>query len=134
MNKKVLIVLIIIIILIVLALLYFFLKPKKSDTEKAPKNYHVVLDINAGIPFKWEYKIDDESILKLKEKVVKAEETKEPISGGLMHEYYTFEGLKEGETRVTFSFVNITDNTSDETREYKAVVDKDLKVTVTENN
>ena len=129
MNKKLIIILIIVLVLIIGTVLYFVLT-KKEKPEEDNYDYQVVLEINAGIPFKWEYKIEDESIIKLAKHKSEAEETKEPISGGLVYEKYSFEGLKEGTTTITFSFTNFVENTVEKTEEYEAIVNKDLEIEI----
>ena len=57
------------------------------------KKLEIVYNINAGIPFKWEYEIKDNSICELANIKSKGEKTKEPICGGNIENIYIL--LKE---------------------------------------
>ena len=118
MKTKILISLgIIIVLLIGLFITLKFLTPKKS-----PKQLELTYKINAGIPFRWEYEIEDESIVKFVKSYVVKDENKGAIVGAPVYTNYVFEGLKEGETTITFKFVNFTENTvSNKTKHYVKV-------------
>ncbi len=118
MKTKILISLgIIIVLLIGLFITLKFLTPKKS-----PKQLELTYKINTGIPFRWEYEIEDESIVKFVKSYVVKDENKGAIVGAPVYTNYVFEGLKEGETTITFKFVNFTENTvSNKTKHYVKV-------------
>ena len=114
-------VLIILVVAVVLIL-------KKIDYDEK----HLVLQykISSGIPFKWEYEIEDESIVVLEKTHKLKNKIKKNVSGGPVYTNYIFKGLKEGTTKITFKFVSITGENSDNfTKEEHIVkVDKDLKI------
>ena len=117
MNKKILIG----IGIIIVTCLIVTLKILFSSTAK---QLELTYKTNGGVPYKWEYKIEDESIVKfVGTKDITPDEYKN-LSGGLVYTNYIFKGLKEGKTTITFKYVSIVDNT----------VDKEEKVTVKVDN
>lgn len=62
---------------------------------------------NAGVPYKWIYEIEDESIVKFEKKYVVDEDRN--VKGGYISTNYVFKGLKKGKTKVTFKYVSILD-------------------------
>ena len=72
------------------------------------------------------YIIDNEDIVKLSDKTVV--EKKGNITGGVIKTKYVFEGVKQGTTTIKFEYKNIVDNSVDEIKVYKAVVNEDLKI------
>ncbi len=97
------------------------IKPNNKTTE-------VVVDIAGGIPYEWVYSIEDAKVVKYKDMTEKSGET----MGSNTEQHYIFEGLKEGKTTIKFELKSITDDTVDQTKNYDVVVDKNLKVTITE--
>lgn len=102
-------------------------EPNNSNNSKT-QTAEVVVDITGGIPYEWVYSIGDTKIVKYKDMT---EESSGAI-GGSTQQHYVFEGLKEGKTTIKFELKSITDNTVDQTKNYDVVVDKNLKVTITE--
>lgn len=99
MKKEILI---IIIILVVISIGLFFILKNKS-----PKEIELTIESTAGIPYKWEYEIEDDSVVKLDRKyVIKNENTGGKV-GGHIYTNYVFKGLKPGKTIVHFKYVNI---------------------------
>ena len=88
------------------------------------KKIEISYKISSGIPFRWEYEIEDESIVKLMKKETRGEKTKVPICGGQLNIKYIFKGIKEGNTRIIFKLVNFADNYIDREEEYKVSVDE----------
>ena len=86
--------------------------------------------INAGIPFKWECKVKDESIIKYIDKYVSKDENTNAQTGAPVHINYIFEGLKEGKTIITFQYVNFADNEVWEEEHYIATVNKNKKIEI----
>ena len=126
MNKKTIIPLIIALFIIIIITTSTIIYLKNEKTAK------IELKTNAGIPFKWEYKIEDKSIVKLKDK--KSKSTNNHLAGGPIYETYIFEGLKEGKTIITFNFVNFTNNQIDKTEQYQIIIDKNKKITIIKIN
>lgn len=101
--------------------------------NKKPKNLELTYSINAGIPFKWEVEIEDETVAKLKKSYVTKNENKGAIVGGKVYTKYIFEGLKEGKTTITFKYVNITNEIPNKEEKYKIKVDKNKNIIVLKN-
>ena len=56
--------------------------------NKKPKYLELTYSINAGIPFKWEVEIEDETVAKLKKSYVTKNENKGAIVGGKVYTKY----------------------------------------------
>ena len=101
-----------------------------ANQNKGKKEVEITMDINAGIPFKWEYKISDEKIVKFAKQYVKEDNNKDGMVGAKVSTNYVFEGLKEGKTQVIFSFVDITDGTISKQEIYTLKVDKNKNIEI----
>ena len=108
MNKKVMIG----IGIIFFSVLFVVLKivtPSMTGSKELELTYKT----NGGVPYKWEYKIEDESIVKLvKTKNITSKKDKN-LSGGPVYINYIFKGLKKGKTTITFKYVSIIDGSVD---------------------
>lgn len=122
MNSKVRI-MIVNIILIVLVIIFVLNNKNHSIAE-------IRLTTNGGVPYKWEYVIEDDSIIKCKE--VKTESKDPDADGGIIYQYYDFEGLKEGTTIIIFEYKDILDNSVKEIKKYNVSVDKHRKIKITQ--
>lgn len=101
-----------------------------KESEKA----HITLSSNSEDNNSWEYDIIDESVAKFVS--TSTIDIDKDLNEGELKNKFTFEGIKEGETRVTFTYTN-GDNTA-ESADYIIYVDEDLnaraeKVEDTEN-
>ena len=124
MNKGIIGLIIFIVILSITILIFFY--------NKKPKTLDLTYKISAGIPFKWQYVIEDETIVKLtKSYVTKNENTRGKV-GAPIYTKYIFEGLKEGKTTITFKFINITNEKPTREEKYFIKVDKDKNVELLE--
>jgi hypothetical protein len=115
-----------------LALVCVFLLVKNVKKEEGlSKEIDFTYELNAGIPFKRVYEIEDESIVGfVNSSIVKDENTNGKV-GASVYTKYVFKGLKEGETTITFKVVSITGEYEDTDIEvHKVKVDKDLNITV----
>ena len=101
--------------------------------NKKPKHLELTYSINAGIPFKWEVEIEDETVAKLKKSYVTKNENKGAIVGGRVYTKYIFEGLKEGKTTITFKYVNITNEMPPKEEKYNIKVDKNKNIIILKN-
>ena len=101
-----------------------------ANTKSNSKTAEVVVDIAGGIPYEWVYSIEDAKVVKYKDMTEKSGET----MGSSTEQHYIFEGLKEGTTTIKFELKSITDDSIEETRNYDVVVDKNLKITITEKS
>ncbi len=118
MNKK-----IIGFVIIFVAILFVILKiiiPNTTGTKELELTYKT----NGGVPYKWEYKIEDESIVEfVKTKNITSKKDKE-LTGGPVYINYVFKGLKEGKTTINFKYVNIIDKTIEKEDKVSVKVDK----------
>ena len=103
MNKKILIILGIIILLIIVVVV--ILINKDNDGKRIELTYKS----NGGVPFKWEYTIEDPTIVEFVKSYELKNENKGAIVGAPIYTNYVFKGLKEGTTKVIFKYVSITD-------------------------
>ena len=120
MNKVILGIIIFIVTLSITILIFFY--------NKKPKTLDLTYKISAGIPFKWQYDIEDETIVKLTKSYVTKNENTGGKVGAPIYTKYIFEGLKEGKTTITFKFVNITNEMPTKEEKYFIKVDKDKNV------
>ena len=125
MNKKKLIGIAIIIFLIISVLIIRIVS--KNDSSK---QLELTYDINAGIPFRWEVEVEDESIVKYVKNYVVEDENKGGLVGGKISRNYVFKGLKEGTTTITFKYVNFTENRVEKEEKHTVKVDKDLNISL----
>lgn len=100
--------------------------------NKKPKTLNLTYKISAGIPFKWEYSIENESVVKLKKSYITKNENKGAKVGAPIYTKYIFEGLTEGKTTITFKYVNITNELPPKEEKYFIKVDKDKNVELLE--
>ena len=125
MNK---IILIIVSILIIIFIAVF--TTYKVLFSKNPKELALRYDISAGIPFKWEFEIEDESIVEFVRTKEVSNANKGGLVGGKIVTDYIFKGLKPGETTITFKFVNFSsqeDRVDSETK-HTIIVDENLNI------
>lgn len=129
MSKKIIIgITIVVAVVLLLVLVLIGIKYiVKEDTKKL----EITKEINAGIPFKWEYTIEDSSIVKCSKVYVLKDENTNGKVGAPVYKNYVFKGLKEGKTTVIFKFVSITDEDyPSEEEKYNIRVDKDLNISL----
>lgn len=129
MNKKLLIGIGIIFVVVVLVVLKI-LVPNLSGSKELELTYKT----NSGVPYKWEYKIEDESIVEfVKTKDITSEVTSEEdkkLNGGPIYTNYIFKGLKQGKTTITFKYINITDGSIDKEETITVKVDENKNISL----
>lgn len=119
MNKKVMIGIGIIFIAIIFVVIKIVI-PSTTGSKELELTYKT----NGGVPYKWEYKIEDESIVEfVKTKDITSKEDKK-LTGGPVYINYIFKGLKKGKTTITFKYVNITDGSIEKEEKVTVKVDK----------
>ena len=119
MNKKVMIG----IGIILVAVLFVVLKIVIPSTS-GYKELELTYKTNGGVPYKWEYQIEDESIVEfVKTKDITSEDDKK-LNGGPVYTNYIFKGLKQGKTTITFKYINITDGSIEKEDKVTVKVDK----------
>ena len=126
MNYKV-IIFVVIILIIAIFLVLFNNKTKEGN----PKELELTYEINAGIPFRWEYEIGDKSVVEFVKSYVVRDDNKGGKVGASVYTNYVFKGLREGETTITFKVVSITGEYEDTShRVHRVKVDKDLNISL----
>lgn len=129
MNKK-LVIGIGIIFLVVLFVILKIVIPSEAGSKELELTYMT----NGGVPYRWEYKIEDESIVEfVKNKDITSEEDKK-LDGGPVYINYIFRGLKEGKTTITFKYVNIVDNSIEREEKVTVKVDKYKNISLVANH
>ena len=136
MNNKIFIVIGGIVLIIIVGLVIYFVKFNKSEDnpikEKNPKELELPYDINAGIPFRWKYEIEDPSIVEFVRSYQTRNDNTDGRVGGRIDTNYVFKGLKEGETTIIFKYVYFTENRVEMEDRNIVKVDKDLNITLIE--
>ena len=132
MNKVVMIIISVVVLLGVGLLVYKLVyKDKPEDPkQKNPKELEIMKDISAGIPYKWEVEIEDDSIVEFVKSYVVQDDNTDGKVGAKIYTNYVFKGLKEGSTNSVFKFVNFTNNIVDSEDKYPVHVDKDLNISL----
>lgn len=131
MNSKIMIGIVVVIIISIVVLYLVFFKNNKIINN--PKQLELTYEINAGIPFRWEVEVDDESIVKFVRKYVVRDDNKGGIVGASIYTNYVFEAVGEGETIIRFKCVNFADNYVSSEKEHKVKVDKGLRISLINN-
>lgn len=132
-NKNILIYILIGVVLLITIFIVIITITKKS--EESSKKLELTYEINAGIPYRWEFEIGDESVVEYVKRYVVKDENKGGLVGGKVTTNYVFKGLKEGKTTITFKMVNITGEREDTTKEVHTVkVDEDLNISLVKSN
>ena len=96
------------------------------------KTVEIDLESNPTTGYQWQYDTNEDSIIKEVSKVYKKDDVQEGITGSGGTDIWTFEGLKEGSTEVTFKYLRPWEGEAIKTRIFIFTVDKELKITVKE--
>lgn len=125
MNKKVMLGIGIIFVIV----LFVVIKVIISSSE-GTKELELTYKTNGGVPYKWEYKIEDESIVQFVEtKDITSEEDKK-LAGGPVYINYIFKGIKEGKTTITFKYVSIIDGSIEKEDKVSVKVDNHKNISL----
>lgn len=91
------------------------------------KTFTISLDSNASTGYAWVYTMSEEGIVKeIKNEYVTPDTDAVGIPG---KQIFSFEGLKEGQVTLTFSYErSFEEESSIDTKTYHLVVDKNLKI------
>lgn len=125
MNKFVLIV---IVVIIILFLVVKNIGGGHSNNYSSEKELIISYEINSGVPFKWEYDIEDNGIVTFVKSYVLSDDKDEVIDGANVTTNYVFKGLKEGTTTITFKCISLADGKVTIVEKHKVRVDKDLNI------
>ena len=130
MNKKVIIGISIgVIIIAVLFVIFKFIVPNVTGSKTIELTYKT----NGGVPYKWEYQIEDESIAQFVEAKDITPEQEKKMVGATISTNYVFKGVKEGKTTITFKYVNIISNVVEKEEKVTVKVDKHKNISLVAN-
>ena len=113
--------------IILILILSIFLTGCKNNKNLDNK---IIVSTNGGVPFVWEYEIEDKTIVKVDK--TESKELSPGVAGGKVEKYYYFKGIKKGKTTVTFKYNDIRDNSTSETKIYEIIVDDNLNTKIKE--
>ena len=131
MNKKILIYILPIILIIIFIIIIGI-----ANNYKSSKQLELTYKTNGGVPFKWEFEIEDPTIVEFKRSYVIRNDNKNGLVGGTILTNYVFVGKKEGVTKVTFRYVSITNEDyppKEEVHTIKVDKDKNISLVVLKN-
>ena len=119
MNKKVIVILsfILVVVLIITTVLI-------SKTFNTSKKLELTYETNAGVPYKWEYEIENPTIVKFYKKYEIENENKNGLVGGKISTNYVFKGLRRGKTTITFKYIDIRTKKVEKEEKINVKVDK----------
>lgn len=104
-----------------------------NNKQNVGNTAEIVVEESGSIPYSWEYSIADKEIVEYSTTKEDANNDSEMI-GNATKVHYIFKGLKEGRTTIKFELKSVTDNEVTETKTYEVIVDKNLNITINENN
>ena len=130
MNKKIMISVGIIFVIIFFMILIFVVP---GTSKNGSKKIELTMKTNGGVPYDWEYVIEDESVVKFVETKDITSEKDKKLDGGPVYINYIFKGLKEGKTTITFKYVSIKDGSINEEKKYIVKVDNHRNVSIVSN-
>lgn len=107
---------------------------KNNTNTIGKKTVEIDLESNPTTGYDWQYSADKDGIIKEVSKVYKSDDVPKDVCGSGGTDIWTFEGLKEGSTEVTFKYLRPWEKEVIKTRIFIFTVDKDLKVKVTEKS
>ena len=119
MEKKVFVNCILFVIVVVGLICFFLIFHNTSR-----KNLELEYKTNGGVPFKWEFEIEDPDIIEFSDKKEEENNNKDGMVGAKIVTKYIFKGLKEGKTSIIFRYVDVRDGTISEEVINKVSVDK----------
>ena len=128
MNGKVLIIFTIVLVIIMILVITKVMTLDNVRNNDLNKELELTYEINAGIPFKWEWEIENEDVAEFVKSYVVRDDNKGGIVGASVYTNYVFKGLKEGTTKITFKYVNFTSGEVFEEKIHIIKVDKDNNI------
>ena len=124
MKNKILVIITVVLVIALILIVKYILNDESS------KKLELTYEKSAGIPYKWEYEIEDDSIVTFDKSYVIKDENKGGLVGGKVYTNYVFKGLKKGTTTITFRFINFTTNEIDSEEKHTVKVDDDLNISL----
>lgn len=119
MKKKIILILSLILIIVLTGTTILI-----SKTFNTSKKLELTYNTNAGVPYKWEYEIEDPTIVKFYKKYEIENENKNGLVGGKISTNYVFKGLRRGKTTITFKYIDIRTNKVEKEEKLNIRVDK----------
>ena len=123
MKKKILLLIGTILLLILLVFITCKIIFKSKQIELTYKS-------NGGVPYKWEYIIEDESIVKFVRSYVLEDKNDGTLVGAPIYTNYVFKGLKKGRTKIKFQYINFVDGTIGKEEVVNVLVDKNKNISI----
>lgn len=111
-----------IVILIIILIIFFIAIYRKN------KYLVIKYDITQGIPYKMDFEIEDESIVKFEKFSIKNKNKNKRIKGGKITKKYFFKGLKEGKTTIKFQYIYLDNNRVEHEYNHYIIVDKHKRI------
>lgn len=110
--KKILVPILALVSIILCAVVVIIMVNKKEIKwgDSTSKQIEFTYTVNGGVPYKWEYKIEDESIVSFVKSYVIEDKNVDGLVGAPISTNYVFKGLKEGITTVTFKYISLAEN------------------------
>ncbi|MEE3343686.1 MAG: protease inhibitor I42 family protein [Bacilli bacterium] len=128
MNKRIIIGVMLLIILVLIIIICIF--RNNSYKKNSDKELELTYKTNGGVPFKWEYEIEDKDIVEFVRSYVVEDKNNSKMVGAPIKKKYVFKGLKEGNTTIIFRYVSITDGKVAEEDRNNVKVDKDKNISL----
>lgn len=125
MKKKIIIGIVAVIIVGALTVLCFVFR-------KDSRLFEIKQTTNGGVPYAWEYDIEDNSIISYVETTTVEKE--KDVAGGEIYKYFKFKTMTSGETTITFNYVDTRDDSIYKSNKYIIKVDNNLKATIEKVN
>lgn len=129
MNKKVMIGIGIVFIAAIFVVVGIII-PNNKNKEEGKKELEITIESSGGVPYVWEYEIDDKSIVEFVKTVDTTPEEDKRLEGGPVYTNYVFKGVKEGKTDITFRYVSIDDKSIVKEMTYTVKVDKNNNISL----
>ena len=98
--------------------------------KKGSKELILTAKTNGGVPFTWEYEIEDTSVVEFIKRDSYVEDKYKDLDGGPVNVTFTFKGIKEGTTTITLKYVDFRDNTISKTEKHKVKVDNNMNISL----
>ena len=104
------------------------------DNMKSAKILELTYKTNGGVPYEWQYVIDDDTIVSFVKSYEIDNQNDGTIVGAPIYINYVFKGLKEGVTTITFKYVSIVDGSVSKEEKNTIKVDKNNNISLVAYN
>ena len=91
--------------------------------------YQIKVNTNGGVPYSWEYKIDNENIVEIKQ----SSKALNKNEGGPVEVYFDITAKKEGNATLTLEYKDVRDQHVEKEEIYQIEVTHDLKMNIQDN-